>query len=42
LGGLFVALFAFDDVSHVEAAFAAFSLSSEAIFMEGVSTHEIN
>lgn len=42
LCALFVALLALDDVPHVEPAFAALSLPSQAVFVEGVPAHEVN
>lgn len=39
---LSVSLLSLDYVSHIKSAFAALSLSSETVLMEGVAAHEVD
>lgn len=39
---LFISFFSFDDVSHFKSASAAFSFASKTIFMERMTTHEVD
>jgi hypothetical protein len=40
--GFCVSFFAFDNVSDVEAALAAFFVAGQTVFVEGVAAHEVD